>query len=277
MSAANAPREDGQRASVSDAARLAEATHDLAARLYAAVAEAYLEFRRRYCHESDPSLATIPPRSDEAQQTEGAHLAQGTLRLIPREAHAVPLVRDLMDQLQWVVDIHTLTGTERMRLHNLTMIFLYGVKDGIQAWYVEWLLESAHALAHVTNAKYYLAFPWQALLYRKPHDLAAFEAAVRAGDVAEIGREVQQMAEHLVTVLRDPLGTQPKLAFAGPDGEQRKLIFDLKTAAGLALGAYLAAETVHALMHPHQTAEPLRSAIGLPPQLTPQVISEEGA
>lgn len=277
MSAANVPPDGGQVARAPDAERLATETRDFAGRVYAAVAEAYLDYRRRYFHEADPSLATIPPHSDDIQQTEGAHLAQGTLRLIPREAHAVPLVRDLMDQLQWVVDIHTLTGSERMRLHNLTMIFLYGVKDGVQAWYVEWLVASAHALERVTNSKYYLAFPWQALLYRKAHELEAFETAVRSGDIAEIEREIQQMAEHLILVLRDPLGTQPKLAFAGPDGERRKFIFDLKTSAGLALGAYLAAETVRSLIHPHETDAPIRSAIGVPPQLTQQVISEEGA
>jgi hypothetical protein len=252
---------------VPDPDGLAAQTRALADQISQSVGQAYLDFRRQYFHEANPSLATVPPSSQELQQTETARIAQRSLRLIPREAHAVPLVRDLMDHLQWVVDIHTLTDSERMQLHNLTMVFLHGMTDGVQAWYVNWLVASEHALQYATHPKYYLAFPWQGLLYRKPHDLVTFDTAVRTGDIAGIEREIKRVATELMAVLRDPVGTQPRLAFAGPDGERRKIIFDLKTSAALALAAYLAVELLRTVLggsHPEQLPQ---SVIGLPAEI----------
>lgn len=254
---------------------LAAQTRDAARELYEAVAQPYLNFRRIYCQETNPTLATVPPRTNEAQQTEGARLAAGALRLMPREVHAVPLARDLYDHLQWVVDIHTLTDNERIQLHNLTMVYLFGVRDGIQPWYVNWLLGAEHALHTRLNSKYFLAFPWQGIFFRAASDLAQFDAFVRAGKVEGIEAEVKHIGERFIDVLRDPLGTQPKLAFSGEDGERRKVIFDLKTSAGLALGAYLAVETVRALTHPHEE-QPIRSVIGLPAELGAAVVSGDG-
>jgi hypothetical protein len=254
---------------------LAAQTRDFAREQYEAVANPYLNFRRIYCQESNPSLATVPPHTNEAQQTEGARLAAGALRLMPKEVHAVPLARDLYDHLQWVVDIHTLTDNERMQLHNLTMVFLYGVRDGIQPWYVNWLVQVEHALHTHLHPKYFLAFPWQGIFFRAAHDLAQFDEAVRAGDVAGIEHEVKHIGERLVDVLRDPLGAQPKLAFSGEDGERRKLIFDLKTSAGLALGAYVAVEAARALTHPYDEA-PVRSIIALPPELGSAMVRDDG-
>jgi hypothetical protein len=260
---------------VTNPADLAAATRPFAASVFDTVSREYLHYRRVFHHDPSPSLDTPPPESSEAQQTEGARLAQGALRIMPREAHAVPLIRDLVDHLQWVVDIHTLTQHERTQLHNLTMVFLHGVTDGVQAWYVEWLHAAAVKLADVTHPKYYLAYPWQALLYRSPSHLAALTEAISSGSVSGIEREVQHMAEQLVAVLRDPLGTQPKLAFMGRDGERRKVLFDLKTAAGLALGAYLAAETVRALTNLGQPQSDLpRSVVDLPSAMVPQLMTD---
>jgi hypothetical protein len=194
---------------------------------------------------------------------------------MPNEVHAVPLVRDLYDHLQWVVDIHTLTDNERIQLHNLTMVYLYGVMDGVRPWFVNWLAESEHALHRPLPAKYFLAFPWQGIFYRAAHELAQFEEAVRSGDTAALQHEVKHIGDRFVDVLRDPLSTQPKLAFSGEDGERRKLIFDLKTSAGLALGAYLAVETVRALTHPGAEPPP-RSVIVLPPELGSSVVAGDG-
>jgi hypothetical protein len=275
VSAADRPPDAPQPEIVTSASELAAHTQAFAARVFDAVATEYLTYRRIYHHESEPSISTLPATVPDAQVTEGARLAQGALRIMPKEAHAVPLARDLLDHLQWVVDIHTLTQHERVQLHNLTMTFLYGVTNGIQGWYVEWLLLAAHKLQDVTHPKYYLAYPWQALLYRPPDQLAAFTAAVRGGSVAGIEREVQRMADQLVAVLRDPLGTQPKLAFGGRDGDRRKLVFDLKTAAGLALGAYLAAETVRTLTRAGPEAQIPPSVIGLPDAMVPHVVPDD--
>lgn len=254
---------------------LAAQTTAVARELYDAVSGPYLNFRRIYCRESSPSLATVPPRTQESQRTEGARLAAGALRLMPKEVHAVPLARDLYDHLQWVVDIHTLTDNERIQLHNLTMVFLYGVHDGIQPWYIDWLIRSEHALHTKLPPKYFLAYPWHGIFFRAASAQAQFDQAVRTGDVAGIQQEVQHIGERLVDVLREPLSTQPKLAFSGEDGEMRKAIFDLKTAAGLALAAYLAVETVRALTHPGE--EPLpRSVIALPPELGSALVTEDG-
>lgn len=236
-------------------AQLADQTRDFAAQVRASVLDVYLEFRRTYYHESDPSLEAPPPKSNEVQRNERAVIAHEMLRalqLLPREIQAIVLIRDLLDQLQWETDIHTLTENERTTLHNIAHVFLHGVNGGVQPWYVEWLLQSAHNLQYATDERYYLAFPWQGLLYRKPEELAAFDAAVRGGDVAGVEHEIQRLATGLIEVLRDPMNTQPKLAFSGPDGERRHLLFRLKTSAGLALGAYLAVEQINSLLHPRK-------------------------
>jgi hypothetical protein len=275
MSGAEGVPEQGRPDVVTNPEDLAVATRPFAARVFDLVSREYLNYRRVFHHDANPSLDTPPPESSESQQTEGARLAHGALRIMPREAHAVPLVRDLIDHLQWVVDIHTLTQHERTQLHNLTMVFLHGVTDGVQAWYVEWLHAAATRLADVTHPKYYLAYPWQALLYRSPSHLAALTEAIDGGSVAGIEREVQHMADQLAAVLRDPLGTQPKLAFMGRDGERRKVLFDLKTAAGLALGAYLAAETVRTLTNLGRPQNDLpRSVVDLPSAMVPHLVAD---
>lgn len=246
---------------VPNPAQLIEQTRDGAASVYAALSEEYLSFRRHYYHESNPSLDTAPPSSDEKMQTETAKLAQRTLQFMPREAHAIPLVRELLDHLQWVHDIHTISERERTTLNNVSLVLLHGVEGGIQPWLVEWLAEAEHRLQQATDRRYYLAFPWQGLLYRTPEELSAFDAAVRAGDTAGIEREVERLVNGLIRVLRDPLGTQPELVFSGPSGERNKTIFNLETTAALALGAYLAADQLHNIFQPHQPQPALRSAI----------------
>jgi hypothetical protein len=254
---------------------LAGQTSDFAREQFEGVAAPYLNFRRIYCQESNPSLDTVPPRTHEQQRTEGARLAAGALRLMPGEVHQVPLARDLYDHLQWVVDIHTLTDNERIQLHNLTMAYLHGVQDGIQPWFINWLVRAEHELHAHLPPKYFLAYPWQGIFFRAAHDLTGFDEAVRTGNVEGIAHEVKHIGDRFVDVLRDPLGTQPKLAFSGEDGERRKLIFDLKTAAGLALAAYVAVEAVRALTHPGEEPAP-RSVITLPPELGSSLMGDDG-
>jgi hypothetical protein len=254
---------------------LSEQTRDAAARLYTAVAQQYLLFRRDYCHDPTPSLAAPPPPSDFEQQTESGKIAERALRIVPHAVRGLPLIRDLLDHLQWEVDIHTLTSRERTALHNMAMVFLYGVDGGIQAWYVDWLLEQMHRIQGVTHPKYYLAYPWQGLLYRSPEQLVAFDKAVRGGNVLAIEEEMERFAGQLLGVLRDPLHTQPKLAFSGLHGEQRHLLFSLKTSAAIALGAYLAAEAVKDIIAGHEPAAPPQSVIqAFPPQITQHVLPE---
>lgn len=271
-----AASEHNSTTTVADPAGLAARTRDEAARLTSAVAEPYLAFRRIYYHEAEPSLATVPPRSAAVQRTETASLAQRALRLFPRETHAVPVLREMLDHLQWVVDIHSLTEHERSAIHNMAMTLLHGLQEGIQGWYVEWLLFAAQRLQTATDPRYFLAYPWQALMYRTPEEVKVFEAAVHAGDVAGIEREVRRMANGVIDVLRDPLGAQPKLVFTGPDGERRRHLYELKTTAALALGAYLAVDTVRGLISAEHPAQPVLSVIrGLPPQIAAHVVPEE--
>jgi hypothetical protein len=271
----SAPRVVGSVPELPAGLDLAGHTADFARERYEAVATPYLNFRRIYCQETSPSLETVPPRTKEEQRTEGARLAAGALRLMPSEVHAIPLARDLYDHLQWVVDIHTLTDNERIQLHNLTMMYLYGVHEGIQPWYINWLVRSEHALHTKLPPKYFLAFPWQGIFFRASSELAKFDDAVRMGDVVGIQHEVKHIGERFVDVLRDPLGTQPKLAFSSEDGSLRKDIFDLKTAAGLALAAYIAVESVRALTHPGEEPPP-RSVIDLPPELGSALVADGG-
>jgi hypothetical protein len=255
---------------------LSEQTRDFAAQVYAAVSQEYLDFRRVHCHETNPSLATVPPSLPEVERTEAGRIAEGALNLVPRAVRSAPLVRDLIGHLQWEVDIHSLTDRERLDLHNLTMIYLYGVQDGVQAWFVEWLVGIERDLQQVQHGDYYLAYPWHGLLYQPAHAFREFEDAVAAGNVAGIVHEMTRLANGLVEVLRDPLGTQPRLAFSGPDGERRRTLFSLKTSAGLALAAYLAYDTVHELLHPAQPYQPPQSVIrAYPPQITARMISSD--
>ncbi len=257
---------------------LAEQTRDFAAQAYAAVAAEYLQFRRQYCHEENPSLATVPPSSPEVQRTEPARIAEGALALVPKFARSAPLVRDLIGHLQWEIDIHSLTGRERLDLHNLTMIFLYGIQDGVHTWFVEWIAGAERNLQQRLHPDYYLAYPWHGILYQHEEAYHVFAEAVAVGDAQGIIHEMTRIANRLVEVLRDPLGTQPHLAFSGPDGERRQTLFRLKTSAGLALAAYLAYDTVHELLHPQGPYQPPQSVIGsYPPEIQARILPDGAA
>jgi len=265
----------GQPARLPNGQQLYAQTTDTAARFYNAVAEQYLAFRRDYFHDAQPSLATDPPRTDAVQQTESGKIADRALKVVPRAVRDLPLIRELMDHLQWEVDIHTLTSRERIDLHNISMVFLYGTDGGIQPWYVEWLVEQMHRIQGVTHPKYYLAFPWHGLLYRSPEDLTAIDTAVRRGDILEIERHLEHYGAQLVAVLKDPLHAQPKLAFSGPHAEERRMLFNLKTSAAIALGAYLAVEAARDLLGARHPAGPPESMLGpLPQQLMVRMIPE---
>jgi hypothetical protein len=247
-------------------------TRSLAAQLFAEVSQQYLEFRREYYYEEQPSLQTAPPSSAEIRQAEIARMAESTLRMLPQSVTNLPILGGLLSHLEQVADIHSLSERDRTALHNMTMSFLYGVQGGIQPWYVEWVLASAHNLSHQADPQYYLEYPWDALLYRDVMQLAQFDAAVVAQNVPVIEGEISELAGRLVRVLRDPVNTQVELAFTGPDAEERRRAFNLKTTAALALGALLAAEGARLLLQPHQARVKARSALApLPQQLATHV------
>jgi hypothetical protein len=239
---------------------LAEHTRAFADGPFQTVASAYLAFRKEYYHEAQPSLAALPPAHAEIRKSELALLVESTLRLVPQAVKSVPLVGGFVRHLQQVADIHSISEDERTALHNLTIGFLRGVQGGIQPWYVEWLLTSARNLSQIRDLDYYLNFPFDGLLYRDPDALTALESAVRSSDETALRGEIERMANQLVHVLGDPVGSQPLLAFTGPDGEHRKLLFNLETTAGLALLAYLIAAEARLLLRPRQTPA-LRSAL----------------
>jgi hypothetical protein len=154
---------------------------------------------------------------------------------------------------------------------------LHGIKGGVQPWYVEWLLASAHNLSQVTtHQEYYMEYPWDGLLYKAPAELAAFDAAVRSGNIPAIRDEIEHLGANLIQVLRDPIRTQPELAFTGPDGERRRLFFNLQTGAALALGALLVAEEVRALLRPRRGAagKPQSALAELPQPLAGRVVAD---
>jgi hypothetical protein len=265
-------------AKVSEPERLVSQTIVFARPMFAAVAEAYLQFRRVYYHEHQPSLATIPPAHAGIHQAELARVAESTLRVLPKVVKSFPILGSFLDHLQEVANLHSITERERTALHNMTITFLHGIKDGIQSWYVEWLLASAHRLSDVTDAHYYLTYPWDALLYLPPTALALLDTAVRTDNTPAIEHEIEQLASRLIKVLRDPIGTQPELAFTGPDGERHKRVFHLKTAVALALGAYLVADEVHTSLHPPTKATALGSVLApLPADTVPIVASHAPA
>ncbi len=240
--------------------------------MYQAVGNQYLAFRREYFRDPHASLATEPPPHPAPHQTETAKLAENALKVVPHEVRSVPIIGDLITHLQRVIDIHTLTENELLTLHNVAMIFLYGTRDGLQPWYVEYLLDAAHKLSNVTDLDYFITYPWHGLFYLPPEPLSAFDTAVRTGDVAGIERAVSHTAAQLITALKDPFKAQEDLAFAGEGGERRKTVFTLKTTAALAIGAYLAIETVRSLVGPHHAAEPPKPVIETIPSTMQQYL-----
>lgn len=261
-------------ASVPNPDALVEQTQAFAAQVFQTVAADYLAFRREYYHEAQPSLATIPPAHAEIRKAELALLAESTLRLVPQAIKSIPIVGSFLEHLERVADLHSIAEDERTALHNLAIGFLHGIRGGVQPWYVEWLLACAHNLSQVRHPDYYLEFPFDGLLYRDPAALAALDAAVRSGDIPALRREIEHLATRLIEVLRDPVRAQPLLAFTGPDGEHRRLVFNLKTAVGLALAAYLVTAEVRLLVHPRQVAAPRSALAPLPAQLAARVVAE---
>jgi hypothetical protein len=255
---------------------LAERTREFAAGLYDAVATEYLQFRRTYYHEEQPSLANRPHASTEIHKAEVALLAENTLRVLPIAVKALPVVGGIMEHLQEVTDLNSISETERTTLHNMTTAFLYGVRNGLQRWYVQWALASARRLASVWDASYFMAYPWDACLYKTPDELARFEQAVGTGNAEDSEQAMQQIAERLITALRDPLATQFEYAFTGPDADRRRTTFRLKTAATIALGAYLITEEVRTLLQPRGAVVTPPSALApLPPELAVHMVPAE--
>jgi hypothetical protein len=240
---------------------LAEATRDHTAELAAAVAAAYLVFRRDFYHEDAPDLARPPFPHAEIRQGELAGVARSVLRLVPQAVHSIPLLGGFLEHLEQVADMHSISEQERAELHTMTMLFLHGLQDGLQPWYIEWLLASARNLAQLDGIDYYLDHPWDALLYHSPAALRRFEAAVRATDRGVLESEIEQLAAGLIRALRDPLGMHAELAFTGPRADREKLVFHLKTTAALALGAYLIVEQVQQQLHPRRPAQSLHSRL----------------
>lgn len=254
---------------VANPEQLVAESRPVAQQLYNSVSTTYLQFRREYFKESDPSLAGDPPLHPPSHQSEQARLAEGALRVIPGIVHNVSVLGDLVTHLQRVVEIHTLTEEELLSLHNITMVFLYGVRDGIQPWYMSYLDNSAHQLLEATHPDYFLHFPFHGVFYQTPEELVKLDIALRQGDIPRMEQYVQHIADHLITLLQDPFKGQENLSFAGPDGDRRRTVFNLKTTAGLAIGAYLGIETVRAFMSPHQELPPPQPAIHMiPPEMT---------
>jgi len=251
-----------------DRDELAKQSTAIAAKLYDVVAGAYLQFRRTYYHEDQPSLATTPPAHAEIHKAEIALLAENTLRVVPKAVKTLPVVGGFVEHLQQVADLNSLSEAELATLHNMTMAFLYGIKGGIRPWYVEWALASARRLASVDDPNYFMTYSWDVCLYFAPDDLVRFEHAVSVGELPGIEHAMQQIAERLITALSNPIDAQFEFAFTGPDADQRRMTFRLKTAASVALGAYLVTEEVRTLLHPReQRSMPLSALAPMPPEL----------
>jgi hypothetical protein len=191
-----------------------------------------------------------PSAHAEIRDAELAGISRSVLRLVPQAVHSIPVLGGLLQHLEQVADIHSISEQERSELHNMTMLFLHGTEDGIQSWYIDWLLASARNLAAIDAPEYYFDHPWDGLLYRSPQGMETFAGAVWNGDRKAITGEVERVANGLVNVLRDPVKMHSTLAFSGPNAEQRRALFQLKTTAALALGAYLIVNQFQQSLHP---------------------------
>jgi hypothetical protein len=220
------------------------------AALRAVVISAYLAFRREYYHEAQPDLACAPSAHAEIRDAELAGVSRGVLRLVPQAVHSIPILGGLVEHLEQVADIHSISEQERSELHNMTMLFLHGIQGGIQPWYSDWLLASSRNLAAIDVPEYYFDHPWDGMLYRSPRELQTFAGAVQNEDRKVITGEVERVGNGLVNVLRDPVKMHSTLAFSGPNAEQRRALFQLKTTAALGLGAYLIVNQFQQSLHP---------------------------
>jgi hypothetical protein len=234
-------------------------THDFAAALFTQVADAYLEFRREHYHEEHPTLASAPPQHAEVRHNELAVLAENTLRLVTPAVKSLPVLGGLLEHLEEVVNIHTISEVERSDLHNLTVTFLYGVQGGIQPWFVEWYLTTARRLAEVSDEHYFMRFPWDACLYLDAQELSEFEAAVRRGNGRQIESYVQHLASQLQEALHDPVKAEADFAFTGPNAERQRTIFTLKTVAAMTLVLYVVLSGARTLLADHKPKAALQS------------------
>ncbi len=259
---AEAPRE------LHPAERLAE--------LRDAVARAYLAFRREYYHEAAPDLSRAPSPHAEIRDAELAGIARSVLRLVPQAVHSVPILGGLLEHLEQVADIHSISEQERRELHNMAILFLHGTDSQIQPWYASWLLASAQNLANINESEYYFDHPWDGILYRAPRELQALEIAVKSSDVKDLLPEVERIAAGLVKGLRDPVKMHADLAFCGPGGDQRHALFQLKTTAALGLGVYLIINQFQQGLRPRtpHVAQPSRSRLApIPSEMDASVLS----
>lgn len=218
--------------------------------LRATVVRAYLAFRREYYHEAQPDLRHAPSPHAEIRDAELAGIARSVLRLMPQSVHSIPVLGGFFEHLEQVADIHSISEQERSELHTITMLFLHGTEERIQPWYAAWLVASAENLVTADVSEYYFEHPWDGLFYRSPQELQSFAAAVRGRDTKSITGEIKRLASGLVSALRDPVKMHSELAFSGPNAERRRALFQLKTTAALALGAYLIVNQFQERLHP---------------------------
>lgn len=236
-------------------------SRDLASRIYDKVAVAYIGFRREYYGEAHPQIGTKPPAGSHVQKAQLALVAENLLRMVPPAIKLLPLLGDFLDHLEQVADVHSVEERERTGLHHMASLFLIGVTDGIQPWYVEWLLATAQRLANTRHPTYYLEFPWDGLLYLPPEQLSALDRAVRKGDVAAIEEHVKGLGDRLSDALRDPLRAQAHFSFSGPDGKRQRMFFHLKTTVALLFLGYTIAAQARLLLGPPEKAAPPESAL----------------
>jgi hypothetical protein len=258
---ASPPPANSNTAVVPNPEELARDSEPFAATAYGAVAIAYLEFRRNIYHEERPLLMTNLPTSPQLPRSELALLAENSLRLMPPAVKSAPILGGLLEHLEQVTELHSLSAAKCLELHNLAMVQLHGTKGGLQAWFVEWALSCAHRLSHVKQDDYFFAFPWDACLYKSASELVVFDDAVRTGDSVEIKRQIAQIGDRLIAALDDPIRAQGQYAFTGEESEWRKMLFHLKTSAALMLAAYLVTDEARALLRPRQVKPALTSVL----------------
>lgn len=250
-------------------APLAEQSSAFASKIYDQIAEQYLAFRRVYYEEEHPSLAVLPPQGTRIHRAQIAQFADHSLQMLPSALKATPLFGGVLEHLQQVVNIHSMSEHERTELHNATMFFLHGIKDGIQPWYVNWLLSSAQRLSAHLPATYFMTYPWDALYYLNPVELRVFEAVVATGDVSGAEHVIERLGQRFSDALDNPIERQADLAFTGPNAEASHASFNLKTAATLALaGLFIAGEAKSLLDHSQNDANVTSQLAPPPPEMT---------
>jgi hypothetical protein len=241
---------------VVDLSNLAERTHADIQKTYETVLKEYLNYRHVHYHEKNPSIETDPTPVNTVHRGGIVPLAENALKIIPQDIRNIPVIGGLLVHLEDVIDLNTFAEDERRGFHDLTVVYLLGIQDGIQPSFVQWYLDMARKLQQPVHPRYYFAYPWEGLLYLNPEKFIAFSKAIQTGDASTIKNQIIDLGNRIIDTLRDPMKAQSTLAFSGPNEQARRRNFHMKTTTAVVVGTVVAFGVARAVIQRNPSSNP---------------------